>query len=174
MSQALGKRLQKIAAGIFLIAAIMLLPSCGARELEDREFVQAMEIDLQDEKLVGGFGGFLVEADTVEGIQRSYQDQIERFLDLGHVKVLVLGKNLIKEEERLRQVMEELALKPALARNILVLSYHYEDGKSYLNKLEEKGVVPGEYLSNLYKNNPYKKQESTATLGDLMSYMASV
>lgn len=174
MSCSLGKRMQKMAAGILLIAAAGLLSGCQARELEDREFVQAMEIDLQNGKLVGGFGGFLVEADTVEGLQRSYQDQIERFLDLGHIKVLVLGKELIKEEERLGQVMAELAQRPVFARNILVLSYNYEDGKSYLNKLEEKGVVPGEYLSNLYKNNPYKKQESTATLGDLMSYMASV
>lgn len=173
MSRGLGKRVPKMAVGILLVAAAILLSGCKARELEDREFVQAMEIDLQNGKLVGGFGGFLVEADTVEGLQKSYQDRIERFLDLGHVKVLVLGKDLIKEEEKLGQVMAELSQKLVLARNILVLSYNYEDGESYLNKLEEKGVVPGEYLSNLYKNNPYKKQKSTATLGDLMSYMAS-
>ncbi len=174
MGQIKQRIYKKITAGALLAALLCLLPGCGARELEDREFVQAMEMELQDGKLVGGFGGFLVEADSVEGLQRAYQDQISRFLDLGHVKALVLGKKLLGDEKALAQVMAEMSEKPVFARNILVLSYDYEEGESYLGRLEEKGIIPGEYLSDLYKNNPYKKQNSTATLGDLMSYMASI
>lgn len=174
MRQTEDRKWKKKMAGTAAAVMAVLLTGCGARDLEDREFVQAIEINLQDGKLSGGFGGFLVEADTVEGLQEEYQNQIDKFLDLGHVKVMVLGDNLIEDEERLKMVMEELSGKAVLARNILVFSHEYEDGKSYLGKLEEKGIVPGEYLSNLYKNNPYKKQDSTATLGDLMSLMASV
>lgn len=162
------RKTQILLLGI-LLGGILLLNGCQARELEDRSFVQAMEIDLRDGRLVGGFGEFLVEADTVEELQREYQNRIAKYLDLGHVKALVLGENLLKDQKRLGEVLEELREKPILARNILVLSCRYEDGESCLMKMEEKGIIAGEYLSDLYSNNPWKKQESTATLGDLMT-----
>lgn len=145
----------------------LLLTGCKARELNDREFVQAMELEWNGERLTGGFGTFLVEGNSVQEIQREYQDRLDKYLDLGHMKVLILGKQLMKDGEKLQQVLEELERKPLLARNILVLSYDYEEGESCLKLLEEKGVIPGEYISNLYKNNPDKK--STATLGELLS-----
>lgn len=160
---------RRIGTGLCAAAFVLLLNGCAVRELEDREFVQAMEIDWNGEQLTGGFGQFLVEADTVDEIQREYQNRIDKYLDLGHVKVLILGEALMQEQEKLQQVLRELEEKPILARNILVLSYDYESGESCLKKMEEKGIAPGEYISNLYKNNPYKKQNPTATLGELLS-----
>ena len=50
-----------------------------------------------------------------------------------------------------------------MARNILVLSYDYQGEESCLKSMEEKGSAPGDYISNLYKNNPegFKKLVKT-------------
>lgn len=148
---------------------MLFLNGCTARELNDREFVQAMELDYRDGKLAGGFGEFMVEGETIGEVQKYYQDRINHYLDLGHVKVLILGEDLLKKTDMMNRILGELKEKPILAGNILVFSYGYEDDESCLYRMEEKGIVPGEYLSNLYKNNPNKKHRVTATLGELMS-----
>lgn len=167
----MGRNKKKVRLIPVIPAILLLLTGCSARELEDREFVEAMEIEWNGETLMGGFGSFLVEGNSVEELQKQYQNRIPEYLDLGHVKVLILGNKLLSDEEKLKEVLTDLEKKPVLARNILVLSHEYQREESFLKELEEKGIVPGEYLSDLYKNNPCQKQNSTATMGELMSMM---
>ena len=163
--------MQKAKKIISVFLCVLLLNGCQDRQLEDREFVQAMELEWDGEELFGGFGKFLVEGDNVEEIKREYQDELDKYLDLGHVKVLILGEKLMGNERQLKKVLKEMEEMPVFARNILVLSHKYESERSYLKQLEDKGIVPGEYISNLYKNNPDKK--STTTLGELISKIFS-
>lgn len=165
----MGRNKKKVRLIPVIPAILLLLTGCSARELEDREFVEAMEIEWNGETLMGGFGSFLVEGNSVEELQKQYQNRIPEYLDLGHVKVLILGSRLLSDREVLKEVLTELEKKPVLARNILVLSHEYQNNESFLEEMKEKGIVPGEYLSDLYKNNPDKRQNSTATLGELLS-----
>lgn len=159
--------MQKIRILVWVCACVVLMNGCQARQLEEREFVQAMELEWNGETLFGGFGRFCVQGQSLDEIRETYQEDIEKYLDLGHVKVLILGKRLMNNRVMLERVLREMERMPVFARNILVLSYEYETEHSVLKKMEEKGIVPGEYISNLYKNNPRRK--STVTLSELIS-----
>lgn len=150
--------------GIFLAA--LLLCGCSARELEDRLFAQAMELNLDGDGLVGGFGDFLVQGDTVEEIRENYQGHLDKYLDLGHIKAIVLGRALLDDGEKLREVLLELEQMPVISSSSLVFSYAYPARESYLEKLKEHGREPGEYLSDLYENNPLHAE--AVTLGDML------
>lgn len=154
------------------VAAVMLcvlfLSGCTARELEDRAFPQAMELELSGQELIGGFGGGMVRGNNVEELKKEAQKNMDKYLDLGHIKVIVMGERLLADRKRAETVMRELEQMPSISGNCLVFAHFYEDEESYLKKLEETGKNPGEYLSDLEKNNPYQKSSSTKTLAELL------
>ncbi len=147
---------------------ILFLSGCTARELEDRAFPQAIELELSGNELIGGFGRKLVRGTTVEALKKETQMGMDKYLDLGHVKVIVLGERLLADKKRAEVVMRELEQMPSISGNCLVLPHSYEEEESYLKKLEEMGKNPGEYLSDLEKNNPYQKSSSAKTLAELL------
>lgn len=148
-------------------ACAAALCGCSAHELENRIFVQAMELDYRNGILTGGFGDFLVEGDDVGEIRAEYQNELDKYLDLGHVQAIVLGEALCADPIRLREVLLELEQMPVISRNSLVFSHDYRDGESYLKKLADEGKVPGEYLCDRYRNTPHN--DSAETLGELLS-----
>ncbi|MDO5540132.1 MAG: hypothetical protein Q4F83_08645 [Eubacteriales bacterium] len=150
-----------------VILTAMILGGCRARELEEREFVQALELDLREGKIAGGFGEYMISGDTVEEIIIASQNRMDRYLDLGHIKVIVLGKELFQEKKRLRQALEELEKQPLIARSSRIFIYDYGEEESYLRQIADEGKEPGEYLCDLYKNNPYRSS-STMTLEELL------
>lgn len=143
------------------------LCGCAARELEDRIFAQAMELDWRGGTLTGGFGDFLVEGDSVDEIRANYQNELDKYLDLGHIKAIVLGKNLCMAPDELREVLLDLEQMPVISRNSLVFLHTYRDEESYLKTLSDEGRVPGEYLSDRYRNTPHS--EPAETLGEMLS-----
>lgn len=157
---------KKLAKGAAVILCVLFFTGCASREMEDRAFALAMELNLKGETLEGGFGNFLVEGQSVAEIQEAYQKQMDKFLDLGHLKAIVLGKTLLEDGERMREVLLELEQMPPVSRSCLVFSHDYAGGESYLNELKESGREPGEYLSDRYQNNPYDTE--VQTLGDLL------
>lgn len=154
-------------------AACLMLTGCAARELEDRAFVQAMELDLQEGVLTGGFGRFTVQGEDLEDICKAYQDRLDRYLDLGHIRAIVLGEELLNDTERLQTLLLEMEQTPMLSRNSLVFSHAYEKGESYLARLEEDGEEPGEYLCDKVQNNPYYPAAEAVSLGDMLSGICS-
>lgn len=153
---------------VIMTVCCLFLCGCTARELEDRSFPLAMELELMEGKLYGGFGDDLVVAENVEEIKKEVQQNLDKYLDLGHVKVIVMGKNLLAEKEKAEEIMRELEQMPAISGNCMIFSHEYKNPESYLKKLEEAGKNPGEYLSDLEKNNPYRKSSSTKTLAELL------
>lgn len=148
-------------------AAAVMLSGCRAREPEDRAIPQAFEINLEDGRLAGGFGEHMLSGDTVEDIIMANQNRMDRYLDLGHIKVIVLGENLFEEKETLGNVLQELEEQPLIARNSRIVLYDYEQESSYLKQLADEGKDPGEYLCDLYKNNPLRSGDSL-TLEELL------
>lgn len=153
---------------VITVLCMLFLSGCTARELEDRAFPQAMELELSGNELIGGFGSELVSGETIEDLKKEAQMKMDKYLDLGHVKVIVLGEKLLDDEMYAESVMRELERMPSISGNCLVLSHSYEEKESYLKKLEELGKNPGEYLSDLKKNNPYQKSSSAKTLAELL------
>lgn len=157
----------------FVIFLCLMLCGCTAREMEDREFVQVMELDLRGGRLAGGFGKFMVEGETVKEIQKAYQSEVEGYLDLGHIKAIVLGQELLDHKERLRDVLLELEQMPLISRNSLVFSHVYEGEESYLAKLTEQGKEPVAYLCDRFHNNPYRSDTEIPSLGEFINRMDS-
>ncbi|MDO4344381.1 MAG: hypothetical protein Q4C50_06210 [Eubacteriales bacterium] len=161
--------MRKAGTLIFIILSAVLFTGCTAVELEDRTFPQAMELCLYRGEYAGGFGGFMVSGASAEEIVRSYQAKTDKYLDLGHVKVIILGKELLAEKELAQKILRELEQMPLISGNCLILKHNYQDGRSVLAQLEEQGVVPGEYLCNLYRSYPDSPAKSTVTLAELLS-----
>lgn len=159
------RRVKKISV---CLACLLLLCGCAARELEDRRFAEAIELDLREGELWGGFGGRLVSGESVKEICRAYQESMDQYLDLGHIKAIVLGERLTQDEEKMRAVLLELEQMPVISRSSLVFTHRYEGDESYLEMLEKEGKTPGEYLLDRYQNNPYRTKDETVSLGDLL------
>lgn len=151
------------------ISCALLFTGCAARELEDRIFAQAMEIDYRDGMLTGGFGDFLAGGNSIGEIRENYQDRLDKYLDLGHVQAIVFGEELFADPEKAREVLLELEQMPVISRNSLVFLHDYRDGESYLKELADQGKVPGEYLCDRYRNTPHKESSAAITLGELLS-----
>ncbi len=152
-----------------LLCAVLLC-GCAGRELEDRTFAEAMELDLRDGELWGGFGGPLVKGASVEEIQKTSQEHMDTCLELGHVKAIVLGKSLTEDAAWMQKVLLELEQMPVISRNSLVFRHDYEREESYLESLKKQGKTPGEYLLDRYENNPYRAEEEMTSLGDLLNF----
>ena len=161
--------MRAIKKGLACMLMLLLLGGCRARELEDRKFAEAMELNLWDGVLTGGFGSFLVSGETVEDIQKSYQNRLAQYLDLGHIKAIVLGRELLADGERLRCVLLELEQMPMISRNSLVFAHQYQERESYLARLAQQGEEPGEYLCDFLENHPDRSQSGTLSLGELLT-----
>lgn len=151
-----------------VLFAAFLLTGCKARELEDRAFVQALELDLQNGKLTGGFGEYMLTGDSLTEIIMANQNRMDRYLDMGHVKTIVFGRSLFEAKERLVQVLGEIEDQPLIARSSRIFIYDYKNGESYLKQIAETGKEPGRYLCDLYDNNPYRSS-SVMTLEELLA-----
>lgn len=153
--------------GTVVLLFMLLMVGCKARELEDRAIPQAFEIKLEDGMLAGGFGEYMPRGNSVQEIISKNQNCMDQYLDLGHIKAIVLGKSLFDEKDRLRQVLRELEEQPLIARSSRIFVYDYGEENSYLKQIAEMGKEPGKYLCDLYKNNPFHSN-SAFTLEELL------
>lgn len=153
--------------GAAVLLLILFMSGCRARELEDRAIPQAFEIKLEDNMLAGGFGEYMPQGSTVQELILENQNRMDRYLDLGHIKAIVLGKSLFEEKDRLHQVLRELEEQPLIARSSRIFIYDYREEESYLKQIAEMGKEPGKYLCDLYKNNPFRSS-SAFTLEELL------
>lgn len=154
--------------GCLLAFLSICLCGCSARELEDRTFPQAMEITLRGDTLYGGFGNDIVSGESLAQICENYQERLDDYLDLGHIKAIVLGKALLADREKMQSVLLELEQMPIISRNSLVFTYEYQAGESYLKKLDTGEKSAGQYLCDMYRNNPYQAKNRAVTLSELL------
>ncbi|QHQ62396.1 GerAB/ArcD/ProY family transporter [Anaerocolumna sedimenticola] len=140
-------------------------------EIEDRNFIQAMGIDLNDsgeltvyyvlpdlkalteqgsenpEKLILQLNGF----DFWE-IEELYNLEYNKRLDFSHLKAIIIGKELAKDQIKLTQFLTYVENKYELGRNTLMFTSDStaKDIVS-LNKELEGGI--GDFLDRLYRIN---------------------
>lgn len=163
--------------------AASFLNGCGV-SLEDRTFPLSMGADYEkgQYRLIYGIPGLeqitgqkkedtensqpqaiVYEGKTVEDAEECFDKNQENYLDLGHIKVLILGKGLLENRGALEDFLGYLEEKPSVAGNLYVFSC--EDVPGIMSLEGEESV--GEYLAGILENNPEGRRETAMTLQDL-------
>ena len=173
-------------AGVILLMCALFLTGCSNVELENRDFPTAAVVLWEDGQLsvfyaipdLEGEKGsdkkeekqeaVLTKGDTMDEIEKSFQYQSDKYLDMSHLKAVVFGKNLMEQKEKFQEVLSYFEQKPVFARNMLVFSCEEEDREEILDMALQGDTSFGFYLENLYKNNPDIGKEKEMTLGDLL------
>ncbi len=150
-------------------------------EIEDRNYVMCLGIDLNSDKLSVSFGfpdlkaltgdgdnihypAVTIEGEDMESVEKSYSARSNKRLDYGQLQMIVFGKEMMGNEDRMREVLEYIKENQAFTRTVLVCM---ADGKAKdIVALDEdvNGSI-GVYLRQMFDNNLSGYQ---LTVGDLI------
>lgn len=157
---------------ILLGLAAVFLTGCTGVEAEKREYPQVMGIDCREgiyemtyamPNMAAATGQDKSGGDsqpktkifrgrTVEEIMEQYNKTQEKYLDLGHVQVLVLGGSLIREG-RWEYILEKLKEDTTLGEDMYV--FRTEDVQAVMDYNGSQTDSLGNYLIGIYENRPY-------------------
>ncbi|PLT29122.1 Ger(x)C family spore germination protein [Peribacillus deserti] len=150
---------------LLFVCIAALLSGCNIRDVEKRAFVVAMGVDKAKEKdkleislkvsLPTGdpkaglskFTIITVQAESIAEAMRIAKSKIDKELDFGHTRVIMLGKNLLSED-----------IKPIIywaqrRRDIQMISHiaaAQPDAKTVIAIQPKTETIPGSYLVNLF------------------------
>lgn len=166
---------------VFLIVCSIFLWGCTGVEPEKRAYPQVIGVDWQQEVYqvmfampnlqeatgqdksgagenasVLGFRG-----KNVDEIENSYEQSQEKYLDVGHVQVLVLGHGIL-QSQRWEELLATMKENPMLGEDIYV--FQAEDISQVMKYNGTQGNSLGDYLVGIYENRPYGKSTSGITL----------
>lgn len=180
------KRIAVKTAGLLLcILSLNALNGCGV-SLEDRNFPLSMSADYRDgqyEVIYGIPGLTRITGQTKEETEESraqaltytgktpahaeenFNQNQENYLDMGHIKVLVLGNGILENQRALKELLDYLEEKPSVAGNIYVFAC---ENPGELMSLDGEGTESvGDYLTGILENNLEGRPKDAATLQDL-------
>ncbi len=185
----LNKPVLKSLLFLVTLASVVSLTGCSdMTEIEDRNFVQAMGIDLKGDELTVYYVLPDLKALTEQGsespeklilelkgfdfweIEELYDLQYNKKLDFSQLKAIILGKELAKEPKQLAQFLNYVENKYELGRNTLIFTSD-SSAKDIisLNKELEGGI--GDYLDRLYRINLKRTGKKVVTAGDMVFAM---
>lgn len=172
------------AAGI--AALMILLGGCSRRQvnIEDRNFVLCLGLDLDDDQLVASMGFPDLEALTGEGnslhypaasitgedladIISRYGTQGDKRLDFGQLQVIVFGRELLKNTEKMEQILAEIADNQEFMWTIMVCMAD-NTAKDIVDLDESINGSIGIYLRQMFENNQTDNPAARLTIGDLI------
>lgn len=178
-----GKRRKKIVPALFILFFVLGFSGCAAIEPEKRMYPLALGVQNADQGIKLSYGmpdlpqatgqkkeetGISETVLTIEGRNFSETDRIynrsqEKYLDLGHLQVLLFGNNFIESENR-EAFLEYIHQKPAVGEDIYV--FRTEDPQAVLS-WDSGGTSTGEYLRGLMENRLPGEQRTGITLRDV-------
>lgn len=187
------KKWWKLAAVLGVLSMIL---GCTKRELEDRYFPLAMEVHHEDgkyrveyalpnmgeetgQKKSGQEKSAQEEKDTkeedasgktLEEACRVFQGYVDKFIDVGHLKAIILGEEILEDQDLLKKTLSYFEENTVFGRNTMVFAYKEEEGESLITKTASSTDSLGTYLENLIKNNPYREENGETTLGNLLDF----
>ncbi|MDF2951551.1 MAG: spore germination protein-like protein YndE, partial [Anaerocolumna sp.] len=183
-----AKRKSAVKTMLLLISLISVtsLTACkDMTEIEDRNFVQTMGVDLVDGEItvyyilpdleaITGQGSTDSDKLTIELTGRDFWEieemnrlQSDKQLDFSHIKAIILGKDLAENEDYLDEFLRYIENKYELGRNTLVfLSEDKAKDIIGLNGDVTSGV--GEYLDRLFRINLLNVGKEEVIIGDLI------
>ena len=166
------------AAGLSVIL-MLVCTGCAGIEPEKRMYPLAMGIDTDGSEYIITYGmpdlpratggGKAEEGDTsvltihgnsFDSIEKSYERTQEKYLDIGHLQILVIGRHLT-ETDKWKEFMEYLKEEPLAGENIYVFQ---AENPEELLKWSDGGTSFGEYVTGLIENRMEKDRKKGITL----------
>ena len=166
------------AAGLSIIL-ILVCSGCAGIEPEKRMYPLAMGIDTDGGEYIITYGmpdlpratgeGKAEEGDasvlTIHGnsfdsIEKSYERTQEKYLDIGHLQILVIGRRLT-ETDKWKEFMRYLKEESLAGENIYVFQ---AENPEELLKWSDGGTSFGEYVTGLIENRMEKDKKIGVTL----------
>ncbi len=184
-----GKRKKRAkgaaAACMLCLCAGLIFSGCSVIELEDRSFPMLIaleekegscrliykfqdlsEVSSNDSKKNGGSEQDVSGASFYEAMER-YQKENGKYMDLNHVKVILLGRTFLESERLYEDFLTVLADSPEISKNILV--FVAEDAKELTDLGDEMEENLGTYLEGVLQGNPDMSDRHQVTLGMILN-----
>lgn len=178
-----GKKKSVFVKGAAILLCMLPLSGCGV-SLENRAFPLSMSADYKDGsfELIYGIPGLgeitgqgknqeeqpqaiSYQGATPKEAEEAFNRNQKNYLDMGHMKIILLGKDLLENEDALFEILNYLEEKPSVAGNIYVFSC--EDVKALMSFDTQGGESVGDYLTGILENNLEGKPKNAVTLQDL-------
>lgn len=175
---------------LVLLGAGMMgsLSGCGGVEPEKRLYPLAMGADMEGEKFLITLGtpdlpkatgqekngedeekkALEIKGKTFDEIEDNYRKTQEKYLDPGHLEILVFGKSVL-EQEHWKKVLEFLQKNPTVGENVYV--FQAENAEKTVGWSSPRQTSLGEYVSSLLENNPDEIPEEAVTLREVYYQM---
>lgn len=180
-----GRKRKKVSgAAASLLAMMLFLNGCAGVEPEKRMFPLALGVDVSGENFSVSYGlpnlpkatgqnkeeegaedsGLTIEGHDFNEIERLYNRSQEKYLDMGHLQVLVLGDRLL-ESERWAELLDYLHQEPYVGENVYV--FCTSDVEAALSYSGNGGTSLGEYLLGLMENRTSGQGIRAVTLREI-------
>ena len=174
------KRKKKAASVMSILFVLMFVcTGCAGIEPEKRMYPLAMGIDIADGEYVitygmpdlpkatgqgkeeeGGNSALTIRGRNFREIQDYYERSQEKYLDIGHLQILVLGRNLI-ESGQWQAFLEYLKKEPLAGENIYVFR---SDDPERLLSWNKEGTSIGEYITGIMESRAGEEKKNGVTL----------
>lgn len=180
-----GRYRKKTAALSLFLVFSLFMGGCGsAVEPEKRMYPLAVGVDASAEDILVSYGMPDLSRSTGQGkeeedgstrvlqisgsdfreIEQIYDRSQEKFLDMGHVQVFVLGQTIL-EDGRWRMVLEYLKQEPFTGEDIYV--FVTSQAQEVLKWQGENNSSAGEYITGLMENRMSEQRNQAVTLRDV-------
>lgn len=178
-----GRKKSVFVRSVVIVLCILPLSGCGV-SLENREFPLSMSADYKDGQyeLIYGIPGLgeitgqgknqeeqaqaiSYQGKTPKEAEAAFNRNQKNYLDMGHMKTVILGKELLENEKALFEILDYLEEKPSVAGNIYVFSC--EDVATLMSFDTQGGESVGDYLTGILENNLEGRPKDAVTLQDL-------
>ena len=173
---------------IILGISLFTLSGCGGVEPEKRMYPLALGADIEDRKFQLTYGvpdlpkatgqekngedqgnaAPSVSGNSFQEIEQLYSRTQEKYLDMGHLEILVLGQSLL-DGGRWEQVLEYLKQESTIGENVYV--FRSSNAAEAVGWGSPQETSLGEYLLGLLENNPDGSPSQAVTLRELYHEM---
>lgn len=175
------------------LVLLLCLTGCAKGvELEDREFVLALGIDWDGEKIKFYYdtsdtltesssgdddsgetkneqqNAVMLEADGFYELQSVYGQQSDKYLDYNHLKAVIIGENLASDSDKLKELLQYVETNELFARNTKL--FFTKEPEKIFELCQEADMVLGEYLEKMYVDSNYYVEGQSSSLGELLNH----
>ena len=177
-----SKRVKKAPLCMLLLVASLLLNGCMRHmEMEDRNFVMCLGMDLSEEGLLVSMGfpdlkaltgngenihydAISIEGESMDDVIHSYHAQNNKHLDFGQLQMIVFGRDILSNQKQMKQVLAYIKDHQEFTRTILVCAAD-EHARAIVALDDDVNGSIGIYMRQMFENN---HTAYTTTIGDLI------
>lgn len=176
-------------AACLLLVFLFTFTGCGGVEPEKRIYPLAMGVDISDEifsvtyamadlpeatgqskpEESGSANVITVQGKDFQEIDEIYNRSQEKYLDMGHLEILVLGEELV-DGDSWDILVDYLKGQPFIGENIYI--FQTENPEELVGWKNQKGTSLGEYVTGIMENRTNGQKEKGVTLREVYYQVA--